>query len=111
MDTHVDSPAVPPSYPIAHTHKRETVRVPQGTETSFSNAAPLLLQQLTCQFNVHVGVQQQVLCLQVTVDDVMLVTVLNSIHYLPELSTSLHLRKAANRRQIVFEDAREERQV
>lgn len=55
----------------------------------------------TCNFDVHMAIQQQILCLQVPVDDVAIVTILHRRQDLPELPPGLQLTETAVLRQVV----------
>lgn len=57
--------------------------------------------QVTCDLDVHVSVQQQVLRLEVPVDDVAVVAVLHRRQNLPELPSGLHLAQPPVLRQVV----------
>lgn len=61
----------------------------------------LVVTLLTCEFDVHVGVQQQVLSLEVSVDDVVVVAVIDGCEDLPELLACLGFAHASVRRQVV----------
>lgn len=63
--------------------------------------SPPLCRHGTCNFDVHVAVQQQILRLQVSVDDVAVVTILHRRQNLPELPPGLQLAEAAVLRQVV----------
>lgn len=64
-------------------------------------AFTLAFALLTCQFDVHVHVQQQVLGLEVSVDDVVAVAVLDGCEDLPELLARLGFAHASVRGQVV----------
>lgn len=49
----------------------------------------------TCQLDVHVGVQKQVLRLEVAVDDVVAMTVVHCCQNLPELLAGFCLAQSA----------------
>lgn len=55
----------------------------------------------TCNLDVHVSIQQQILRLQVPVDDVAVVTILHRRQDLPELPPGLELTQTAVLRQVV----------
>lgn len=61
----------------------------------------MLVAAPTCQFDVHVGVQQEVLSLQVPMDNVMAVTVIHGRQDLPELLPRLDFTHPAVRSQII----------
>lgn len=56
----------------------------------------------TCNLDVHVSIQQQILGLQVPVDDVAIVTILHCRQDLPELPPGLQLTEAAVLGQVVW---------
>lgn len=64
-------------------------------------ASPALRRYGTCDLDVHVAIQQQILSLQVPVDDVAVVTILHRRQDLPELSPGLELTETAVLRQVV----------
>lgn len=68
--------------------------IPQGRPPSPSHT-------LACEFDVHVTVQQQVLCLEVPVDNVMIMAVLHGRQNLPELLPSLVLTQVPIGSQII----------
>lgn len=55
----------------------------------------------TCNFNVHVAIQQKILCLQIPVDNFAVVTIFHRWQDLPELPPGLHLTQSAVLRQVV----------
>ncbi len=62
---------------------------------------PALRRYSTCNLDVHVAIQQQILRLQVPVDDVAVVTILHRWQDLPELPPGLELTETAVLRQVV----------
>lgn len=61
----------------------------------------VLRRHITCNLDVHVSVQQQVLGLEIPVDDVAVVAVLDRRQDLPELPSSLDLTQPPVLRQVV----------
>ena len=63
---------------------------------------PALCYYGTCNLDIHVAIQEQILCLQVPVDDVAVVTILNCRQDLPELPPGLQLTETAMFCQVVY---------
>lgn len=61
----------------------------------------LIYEYGTCNLDVHVAVQQQILRLQVPVDNVAVVTILHRRQDLPELPPGLQLTETTMLRQVV----------
>lgn len=61
----------------------------------------------TCNLDVHVSIQQQILCLEVPVDDVAVVTILHRRQDLPELPPGLDLAQPAVLCQVVCSQTEE----
>lgn len=63
----------------------------------------------TCNLDVHVAIQQQILCFQVPVDDVAVMTILHRRQDLPKLPPGLQLTETPMLCQVVCNHRRTER--
>lgn len=89
---------------MAHYHWR-MAHVMQGWYMPSKDGPVAVAEGLTCNFDVEIGVQQQVLSLEVTVHNMMAVAVAHGRHNLTELTPCLPFIHAPMRHKVICECA------